>query len=37
MTAVNAWMNEPAGFTFVDGEFVDLRPWEAMFNNAFFS
>jgi cytochrome d ubiquinol oxidase subunit I len=37
VTAVNAWMNEPAGFEFVDGEFVEVRPWEAMFNGAFFS
>ena len=36
VTAVNAWMNEPAGFHYVDGEFTDIRPWEAMFNNAFF-
>ncbi|NVB37363.1 cytochrome ubiquinol oxidase subunit I [Pseudenhygromyxa sp. WMMC2535] len=37
VTAVNAWMNEPAGFTLVDGQFTEIRPWEAMFNGAFFS
>lgn len=28
----NAWMNDPAGFTMVDGRVVEIRPWEAMFN-----
>jgi cytochrome bd ubiquinol oxidase subunit I len=37
VTAVNAWMNEPAGFVFVDGEFTDIDPRAAMFNNAFFN
>jgi cytochrome bd ubiquinol oxidase subunit I len=36
VTSVNAWMNEPAGFDFLDGEFTQVRPWAAMFNNAFF-
>jgi len=30
--AVNAWMNAPAGFDFVDGEVVNIDPWAAMFN-----
>jgi cytochrome d ubiquinol oxidase subunit I len=37
VTAVNAWMNDPAGFR-VDpatGELVDIDPWAAMFNDAF--
>ena len=37
VTSVNAWMNEPTGFDFVDGEFTRIRPWQAMFNDAFFS
>lgn len=37
VTAVNAWMNEPAGFDLATCDFTDVRPWEAMFNNAFFS
>ena len=39
VTAVNAWMNEPAGFSYdaATGTFSDIRPYEAMFNNAFFS
>jgi cytochrome d ubiquinol oxidase subunit I len=37
VTSVNAWMNQPAGFEYVDGEFTQIRPWAAMFNDAFFS
>jgi len=38
VTSVNAWMNEPAGFDIdpATGELVNIRPWEAMFNDAFF-
>lgn len=32
VVCANAWMNAPAGFDFVGGEFVNVRPWEAMFN-----
>lgn len=32
--AVNAWMNDPAGFTLVDGTVTDVRPLAAMFNGA---
>ena len=37
VTSVNAWMNDPAGFRFdaATGEFVDVDPWAAMFNDAF--
>lgn len=35
VTAVNAWMNTPAGFTLVEGQFTDLDPWAAVFNPAF--
>lgn len=28
----NAWMNTPAGFRIVDGQPVDIRPFEAMLN-----
>lgn len=37
VVAVNAWMNAPQGFTFLDGKFTDIDPWKAMFNPAFFS
>lgn len=32
--AVNAWMNDPAGFEVVDGEVTNVDPWRAMFNDA---
>jgi cytochrome d ubiquinol oxidase subunit I len=33
--AVNAWMNNPGGFTLRDGEVVDVDPWRALFGNPF--
>ena len=30
VTIANAWMNAPRGFRVVDGQFVDVRPLEAM-------
>jgi cytochrome d ubiquinol oxidase subunit I len=30
--SVNGWMNHPVGFDIVDGEVVNVRPWEALFN-----
>lgn len=30
---VNGWMNNPTGFRLVDGRAVDVRPWEALFND----
>src|SRR5829696_1171389 len=35
VVAANAWMNQPAGFTMRDGELVDVRPLEVIFNDAF--
>jgi cytochrome d ubiquinol oxidase subunit I len=32
----NAWMNTPAGFTVIDGRFVDIDPLAAMLNPAAF-
>lgn len=29
--AANAWMNNPAGFRFIDGEVSNVDPWVAMF------
>ncbi len=39
VTAVNAWMNDPAGFELdpSTGEFVDIDPRAAMLNDAFFT
>lgn len=28
----NAWMNDPTGYTMVNGQITEIRPWEAMFN-----
>jgi cytochrome d ubiquinol oxidase subunit I len=33
--SVNAWMNNPSGFRIEDGRAVDVRPWEALFGNAY--
>jgi cytochrome bd ubiquinol oxidase subunit I len=34
VTFANAWMNTPTGFTIVNGEFADIRPFVAMMNPA---
>lgn len=34
--SANAWMNTPDGFRVVDGQLVDVDPWDAMFNAAWF-
>ncbi|MDQ3500159.1 MAG: cytochrome ubiquinol oxidase subunit I [Actinomycetota bacterium] len=31
--SANAWMNNPAGFRFIDGEVSRVDPWAAMFNS----
>lgn len=37
VVAANAWMNSPAGFDFVDGQYINVDPIKAMFNDAWFS
>jgi len=37
VVAANAWMNSPAGFDFVDGQYLNVDPIAAMFNDAWFS
>ena len=37
VVAANAWMNSPAGFDYVDGQYLNIDPIEAMFNDAWFS
>lgn len=37
VVAANAWMNSPAGFDFVDGQYINVDPIKAMFNKAWFS
>jgi cytochrome bd ubiquinol oxidase subunit I len=33
--SVNGWMNHPVGFDIAGGEVVNVRPWEALFNDYF--
>lgn len=33
VVSVNAWMNNPTGFTIRDGVVTDVHPWRAMFND----
>ncbi|WP_028295575.1 cytochrome ubiquinol oxidase subunit I [Olivibacter sitiensis] len=37
VVAANAWMNSPAGFDFVNGEYLNVDPMKAMFNEAWLS
>ena len=37
VVAANAWMNSPAGFDFVDGEYINIDPIAALFNDAWFT
>ncbi|WP_119081149.1 cytochrome ubiquinol oxidase subunit I [Chitinophaga alhagiae] len=37
VVAANAWMNSPAGFDYVNGQYLNIDPMKAMFNNAWFS
>ncbi|PZP44855.1 MAG: cytochrome ubiquinol oxidase subunit I [Pseudopedobacter saltans] len=34
--AANAWMNAPSGFNYINGQYVNIDPWKAMFNAAWF-
>src|SRR5688572_16298751 len=37
VVAANAWMNSPTGFDYVNGEYINIDPIKAMFNDAWFS
>lgn len=37
VVAANAWMNTPAGFDYVNGQYININPIKAMFNSAWFS
>ena len=37
VVAANAWMNSPAGFDYVDGEYLHVDPIAAMYNDAWLS
>lgn len=36
VVAANSWMNSPAGFDFVNGQYLHIDPMKAMFNAAWF-
>lgn len=37
VVAANGWMNSPSGFDFVDGEYLNIDPVQALFNDAWFT
>ncbi|WP_276372468.1 cytochrome ubiquinol oxidase subunit I [Chryseolinea sp. H1M3-3] len=37
VVSANAWMNSPSGFDYVNGEYLNIDPIQAMFNQAWFS
>ncbi len=37
VVSANAWMNSPAGFNYVNGQYLNIDPIKAMFNDAWFS
>ncbi|RZK76324.1 MAG: cytochrome ubiquinol oxidase subunit I [Pedobacter sp.] len=37
VVAANSWMNSSSGFDFVDGQYLNIDPIKAMFNDAWFS
>lgn len=37
VVAANAWMNSPAGFDYVNGDYINIDPIKAMFNDAWFT
>jgi len=36
VVAANSWMNSPAGFDYVNGQYINIDPMKAMFNSAWF-
>lgn len=37
VVSANAWMNSPSGFDYVDGQYLNIDPIKAMFNDAWLS
>jgi len=37
VVAANGWMNSPSGFDFINGEYVNIDPIAALFNDAWFT
>lgn len=36
VVAANSWMNSPSGFDYIDGQYLNIDPIKAMFNDAWF-
>ena len=36
VVAANSWMNSPAGFNYINGQYLNIDPIKAMFNEAWF-
>lgn len=36
VVSANSWMNSPAGFDYIDGQYLNIDPIKAMFNDAWF-
>lgn len=34
VVAANSWMNQPSGFTLIDGKITSVNPWAVIFNKA---
>ena len=37
VVSANAWMNSPSGFDYINGQYLNIDPIKAMFNDAWFS
>ena len=37
VVSANAWMNNPAGFDYINGQYLNIDPIKAMFNGSWFS
>lgn len=37
VVSANAWMNSPSGFDYINGQYTNIDPIKAMFNDAWFS
>jgi len=37
VVSANSWMNNPAGFNYINGQYLDIDPMKAMFNGSWFS
>lgn len=37
VVSANGWMNAPVGFDYIDGQFLNIDPWQAFLNPAWFT